>query len=108
MDLKLNLNAEEYDEQQVIFIRAIIEDVKSRLEETGISGNQLKDLVGNISFGIATLIDNSASVEFEEKEIFPQLAFYLEDNDELVHCGGNSYMHEYVFGLLDELFEKSQ
>jgi len=107
MELKLNLNAEEYDQQQVIFIRAIIEDVKSRLEETGLSGDQLKDLVGNISFGIATLIDNSASIESEGKEIFPQLTFYSEDNDDLIHCGGNSYMHEYVFGVLDEIFQKS-
>ena len=106
MDINLKLNAKKYDEQQVIFIRTIIEDVKSRLEEAGINGDQLKELAGNISFGIATLIDNSASIEFEGKEIFPQLTFYIEDNDNLIHCDGNSYTHEYVFGLLDEIFQK--
>jgi hypothetical protein len=106
MDLNLKLNADEYDEQQVILIGSIIEDVKARLEEDGIKGEQLKKLVSNISFGIATLIDNSASIEFEGKEIFPQLTFYLEDEDNLIHCDGNSYMHEYVFGIVDEIFEK--
>ena len=106
LDLKLTLDAENYDEQQVIFTGAIIEDVKARLEEAGIKGNQLKELVGNISFGIATLIDNSASIEHEGKEIFPLLTFYIENNDNLIHCDGNSYMHEYVFGALDEIFAK--
>ena len=106
MNLKLKLNAEEFDEQQVIFIGAIVEDVKARLEEEGVVGDKLKELVGNISFGIATLIDNSASIEFQGKEIFPQLTFYSEENDELIHCDGNSYLHEYVFGLVDEIFEK--
>lgn len=105
MDLKLKLDADEFDEQQIILIGSIIEDVKSRLEDSGIKGQQLKELVGNISFGIATLIDNSASIEFEGKEIFPQLTFYSEDEDNLIHCDGNSYMHEYVFGVLDEVFK---
>lgn len=106
MDFKIKSNADEYDEQQAIFIGAIIEDVKSKLEEAGIKGSQLKELTGNISFGIATLIDNSTSIEFEGKEIFPLLTF-IENDDELIHCGGNSYTHEYVFGVLDEIFEEN-
>ncbi len=106
MEFNLKSNADEYDEQQVIFIGAIIEDVKSKLEEAGIKGEKLKELTGNISFGIATLIDNSASIEFEGKEVIPLLTF-IENNDEVIHCGGNSYTHEYVFGVLDEIFEQN-
>ena len=106
MDLKLKLNMNEYEEQQVIFIRAIIEDVKARLEQAEIKGDKLKEIVGNVSFGIATLIDNSASIEFEGKEIFPLLTFYNEDDDNLIHCDGNSYTHEYVFSIIEKVFEK--
>ena len=104
MEFNLKLDADDYDDQQAKFIGAIIEDVKAKLEETGLKGDQLKDLTGNISFGIATLIDNSASIEFENKEVVPVLTF-LEGENQLIHCGGNSYTHEYVFGVLDEVFE---
>ncbi|MEW8632247.1 MAG: hypothetical protein AB2591_19795 [Candidatus Thiodiazotropha sp.] len=106
MEFKIKSHADEYDEQQVTFIGAIIEEVKSKLEEAGMKGEQLKEITGNISFGIATLIDNSASIEFDGKEIFPLLTF-IENDDELIHCGGNSYTHEYVFGVLDEVFEQN-
>ncbi len=104
MEFKLKLDSDEYDGQQAIFIGAIIEDVKAKLEEAGIKDEALKDLAGNISFGFATLIDNSSSIEFDGKEIVPVLTF-LEGEEELIHCGGNSYTHEYVFGVLDEIFE---
>ncbi|MBL4796174.1 MAG: hypothetical protein JKY50_02035 [Oleispira sp.] len=106
MEFKLKLDADEHDDQQAIFIGAIIEDVKSKLETSGLKGEALKELTGNISFGIATLIDNSSSIEFEDKEVVPVLTF-LEGDSELIHCGGNSFTHEYVFGVLDEVFEKS-
>lgn len=104
MEFKLKLDSDEYDDQQAFFIGAIIEDVKTKLEVAGIKGEALKDLTGNISFGIATLIDNSSSIEFDGKEIVPVLTF-LDGGKELIHCGGNSYTHEYVFGVLDEIFE---
>jgi len=104
MEFKIRLDADEYDEQQAIFIGAIIEKVKAKLAEAGIKGESLKELTGNISFGIATLIDNSSSIEFDGKEIVPLLTF-LQGEEELIHCGGNSFTHEYVFGVLDEVFE---
>ncbi len=86
MEFKLKLDSDEYDGQQAIFIGAIIEDVKAKLEEAGIKGKALKDLAGNISFGFATLIDNSSSIEFDGKEIVPVLTF-LEGEEVLIHCG---------------------
>jgi len=65
--LQLKLDSEEYDEQQVIFIHPINDVVKSRIDETGISGDCLKRLIGDISSGIATLIENSASNELDGK-----------------------------------------
>lgn len=104
MEFNLRLDSDEYDNQQVMFIGAIIEAVKTKLEEAGIKGEELKELTGNISFGVAALIDNSSSIEFEDKEVVPVLTF-LEGEKNLIHCGGNSYTHEYVFGVLDEVFE---
>ena len=96
---------DKYDEQQAIFIGAIIESIKAKLEESGLENEALKELTGDISFSIATLIDNASSIEFDGQEIVPILTF-MEETD-LIHCGGNSYTHEYVFGVLDEVFEES-
>ena len=68
MVLKLKLDSDEYDDQQAIFIGAIVEDVKAQLEEAGIRGEALKELTGSISFGVVTLIDNSSSIEFDDKK----------------------------------------
>ena len=68
MEFKIKSSADDYDDQQVIFIGAIIEEVKSKLEEAGLKGEKLREVTDNISFGIATLIDNSASIEFDGKE----------------------------------------
>jgi hypothetical protein len=104
MDFQLIENANSYDDQQAIFIGAVIESIKEKLEDAGLKGKKLKEITGNVSFAVATLIDNSASIEFEGKEVVPLLTF-LENENELIHCGGSSYTHEYVFGALDEIFE---
>lgn len=106
MEFKIQLAADQYDDQQKIFIRSIIENVKYTLKQGGLTGQKLKDLTGEVSFSIASLIDNATSIEFEEREIVPVLTFLCE-NEKLTHCGGNSYTHEYVFEIIEELFENN-
>ncbi|MDO6765347.1 hypothetical protein [Agarivorans sp. 1_MG-2023] len=102
--MELKLNAESFDEHQMILIGEIIDRVKSDLKLAGVKDEQLKEMVGNIAFSIATTLDNSSTTEFDGVVVNPYLVFQTQDN-ELTHCGGNSYMHEYVFGILDEVFE---
>lgn len=101
---KLTVDADRYDELQPWFVGQLIESTKRHLEEAGLSGEQLKDLCGSIVFSACTLIDNSAGFEVEGKDYSPHLAFEVEEGS-LIYPGGNSYLHEYVFGVLDELFQ---
>ena len=101
--MELKNEGGKYDEYQAIFIGEIIERIKSNLEEAGLSGEKLKDLTGNLAFGVACVIDDTAGIEFDGREINPYLTF-LEGENVLLHCGGNSFTHEYVFGVLDEVF----
>jgi len=101
--MELKLDADKFDEHQAIFIGEIIEQIKGKLEDAGLTGEKLKEVTGNIAFGIACTIDDTAGIEFDGIEVNPYLTFLAGEN-ELMHCGGNSFTHEYVFGVLDEVF----
>ncbi len=75
--------------------------------EAGLSGEALKTACGSVVFSVCTLLDNSSSFEVNGKEYSPYLAF--SDNDEtLFYPGGNSFLHEYVFGVLEDLFSRGK
>ncbi len=103
--MQLKIDAEKFDEHQQIFIREIIEQVRFKLAAAGVSGDQLKEITGEIAFSIASTIDDTAKIEFEDVEVRPYLTF-LTDDDQLIHGGENSYTHEYVASLMAEAFGK--
>ena len=102
--LHIKKEGKEYIEQQIVFIGAVIEEIKRYLEEVGLDGDELRDETEDLSLRISTIIDNTSTSEFKGKEVFPLLTFIKGDN-ELIHCGGNSYTHEYVNRLLDDIFK---
>ncbi|MFB9155045.1 hypothetical protein ACFFUS_17135 [Vibrio gallaecicus] len=101
--MKLAPDPGNYTEQQEIFTGVMISRIADHLESAGIKGDQLKELTGKIAFEMATMIDNSAEVKFDDIEAFPYLTFLSKD-DQILHLGGNSYCHEYVYGILDAMF----
>lgn len=71
--MELKLDSETFDEHQMILIGEIIERTKNNLEDAGIKGEQLKEVVGNIAFSIATTLDNSSTTEFDGVVVNPYL-----------------------------------
>lgn len=102
--MEIQTDGETFDQIQSIFIGGIIEAVKEHLAEAGISAEKERDLLEKISFSVATIIDGSRSVEFDGVEPNPILAF--EEDGKLIYAGGSSWLHEYVFGVIDELYEE--
>ena len=102
--MKLVEDADRYDTWQAHFIGEVITSMKSKLEKSSLSPKEARKLTGEIAFSIATLIDGSASVKVDGVELNPILTFAPGGTD-LIHTGGNSYMHEYVHGTLDEIFD---
>lgn len=47
-------------------------------------------MTGNISSGVATLIESTSNTELEGKEVGPVLVF-LQGKNELIACGGFIY-----------------
>lgn len=84
----------------------MIARIADRLEEAGIEGEALKELTGKVAFTVASMIDGTSEISFDGSEVQPYLTFQNGD-EELIHLGGNSYMHELVFGILNAMFSEN-
>jgi hypothetical protein len=84
-------------------MREIIEQVRFKLAQGGISGDQLQELTGEIAFSVASSLDDQANIEHEGVEVHPYLAFIGTEN-EVIHCGENSFAHEFVADVMKKVF----
>ena len=104
----LNLKTDEgvFDRHQLHLIREIIRAIKSDLAGSGISEERLADVTGDIAFSIAAILDGSRVMQTDGKPLIPVLTF-AEDAQRttLVARPGGSFMHEYVHGTVDEIFD---
>jgi hypothetical protein len=103
--MHLNLDPALFEEHQVVFVRALVQSIRVKLQEVGLNGNKLEDATASIAFSVASLIDDTSAIEVDGTEVHPYLAFRTSD-EELTHCGENSYAHEFVYEALQEMHEK--
>jgi len=101
--MQLKNDGDKFDELQSIFIGGIIDEIKVQLEEAKLPNDKVRELLENISFSVATILDGSRSVEYEGVEASPVVTFQDSEKD-LVYPGGNSWMHEYVFGTISDIY----
>ena len=101
--MQLKNDGDKFDELQSIFIGGIIDEIKVQLEEAKLPNDKVRELLENISFSVATILDGSRSVEYEGVEASPVVTFQDGEKD-LVYPGGNSWMHEYVFGTISDIY----
>lgn len=101
--MQLNLDPTLFDDQQSILVRELVQNIRVKLQEAGLSGAKLEEATASIAFSVASTIDDTSALEVEGKEVHPYLTFRTSDQ-ELTHCGENSYMHEFVYEMLQSLF----
>ncbi len=102
--MQLNADLDTFDNYQKILIREIIEQIRFKLATAGYRGDEVRDLTGEIAFSVASTIDDTAHIELEGTQVHPYITFRTED-EQLLHCGEKSYMHEYVASLIDDVFD---
>lgn len=102
--MNLEENIDEFDELQSILIGGMIDAVKEHIDEGGIPDKKARELLENISFSIATILDGSRLVEYEGIELKPVLTF--EQNEKLIYPGGSSWLHEYVLGTISDIHDE--
>ncbi len=101
--MKLTLASSKFNEHQAIFTAEIVERIKIKLHEAGVDQEKLEDLTASIALSIAGIIDDLAGIEVDGLEVHPYLTFRTND-DELIHCGENSYTYEHVYAAMRALF----
>jgi hypothetical protein len=99
------LDIEKFEQLQEILVREIIEQIRFKLAQGGISGDQLRELTGEIAFSVTSTIDGQANIEEDGVAVRPYMAF-IGDEEEIIHCGENSFGHEYVADLMKQVFSK--
>lgn len=103
--MHLNLDPTLFEEQQIAFVRALVQGIRVKLQEAGLEGQQLDDATASIAFSVASAIDDTSAIEVDGIEVHPYLTFRISD-EELAHCGENSYAHEFVYDSLQKMYEK--
>ncbi len=99
MDLQLNPDA--FDKQQAVLVDELVKTIQVKLVEAGLGKSDIKDLTASLAFSITCVIDGIADIESGGEQVRPYLTFQV--NDELVHCGENSFMHELIYDALGRL-----
>lgn len=100
-------NSELFDSLHEGMLRGIFVSIKTVLEESEILPDvvipeeYIEGIVETIAFNVAAVIDGSAVLEHEGKDVQPYLAF--KDGTNIVVNKSGSYLHEMVMGYLDEL-----
>jgi hypothetical protein len=102
--MKIISDNDKYDRIQACFVFELCKAVRANLEKDGIKGDQLKKLVGDISFTIAAILDGSQGID--KNAGVPVVLFKTQKESEECLCAETgTYFHEYVYGNVDELFE---
>jgi hypothetical protein len=99
--MELQLNLEKFEERQAIFVTELAKTIQVKLAEAGLESEKVKELTGALAFSISCMIDGISGIELDGVEVQPYLTFQIDD--ELVHCGENSFMHELIYDVLGRL-----
>lgn len=102
--MQLKIDTEKFDQLQSLFIYEVIDKIRIKLEEAGLTGLEMEEIAANIAFSLASTIDDTSGIEVEGIEVHPYLTF-RDENDNLIHSGDNSYVYEFVRGALKKLFD---
>lgn len=103
--MQLQIDTETFDEYQTILMRELIEQIRFKLAAGGITGDTLHDLTLEVAFSVASTLDDTANIEVEGNAVRPYITF-RDEEDQLLHNGENSYMHEHVSSLIAKVFNR--
>jgi len=105
--MKITIDSDRFDELQLRVLEELVTSIRDGLREAGVTDDQaLYKATGNIAFSVAAILDGSRVMELDGEQLVPVLTFAKERNvSDLVGAEGGSWMHEYVFGAVDEVFD---
>ena len=100
-----------FDRNERCFMREIVLSIKDNLKKIGCPESKLQDATYAIAFTFASALDNCAGMmDSGNRPCRPVLTFETEpfDYTKLVARSGGTYMHEYIYDIVDEVFIKKK
>ncbi len=97
------IDIQKYEAFQEIFVGEIIQQIRLKLMQAGITGDELIHLTGEIAFSVASTIDGNAIIERDGIDVHPYLVFSGGD-EQIIHGGENSFTHEFVASEMGKAF----
>jgi len=106
--MKISIDTERYDQLQLRLLEELVVSLRDGLREAGVDdADTLYEATGNLAFAVASIMDGSRVMDLDGADVAPVLTFARErDGEDLVAPPGGSWMHEYVFGVVDDVFEQ--
>ena len=102
--MELKINEDKFDLLQSAFLGGIIDSIKENLDKSNLPEDISRKLVEDISFSVATILDGSVEVSFEGITAKPVITFQENENS-IISSGTASWMHEYVFGTIADIYD---
>ena len=99
--MDLQLNPAKFEEHQTIFVNELARTIQVKLAEAGLERDKINELTLSLAFSITCMIDGISGIEADGMDVQPYLTFQVDD--ELVHCGENSFMHELIYDVIGRL-----
>jgi hypothetical protein len=101
--MELQLNSEKFEKRQDILVEELAKTIQVKLAEAGLERDKINDLTLKLAFSITCLFDGVSGIEADGIEVRPYLTFQIDD--ELIHGGENSFMHELIYDVTGKLFK---
>ncbi|MFM1921673.1 MAG: hypothetical protein RLZZ303_3307 [Candidatus Hydrogenedentota bacterium] len=99
--MELELNPPKFEQRQEVFVTELAKTIQVKLAEAGVDPDKITDLTLSLAFSITCMIDGIAGIEADGMDVQPYLTFQVDD--QLVHCGENSFMHELIYDVIGKL-----
>jgi hypothetical protein len=99
--MDLQLNPGKFEERQAVLVNELAKTIQVKLAEAGLDSDKISELTLSLAFSITSVIDGISGIEADRMDVRPYLTFQIDD--ELVHCGENSFMHELVYDVIGRL-----
>ena len=99
--MDLQVNPGKFEERQAVLVNELAKTIQVKLAEAGLDSDKISELTLSLAFSITSVIDGISGIEADRMDVRPYLTFQIDD--ELVHCGENSFMHELVYDVIGRL-----
>jgi hypothetical protein len=99
--MNLQLNLAKFEEHQAVLVNELAKTIHVKLAEAGLERDKINELTLSLAFSITCMIDGISGIEADGMDVQPYLTFQIDD--ELVHCGENSFMHELIYDVIGRL-----